>query len=673
MRSIEAVATWHASPSPTTHAPPACDSTLSIEPARVCATSTNPAPSKRNRRLPAASQVLPPDALTVVGVPPSKCHGCHSPGPGEKRVRGQHADGVAGGDASRSWAGLEGPRNVRLVQLPQPAVRREHPGDVVCVDALAVERQELRGRLGPGLSRLPQKPLVVTALVERAALEKLPVGRGVTTQIRALERRRRGHLHTRQILETPQPRIGQHRRVVLAPRTHGPERVQHHVALADVGRVERIEHADALGVAHRRRHPEISFRRHRPGALTVGQRHAKNPSREPRPVVKHEDGERRGRRLAQAALELNADVDGWAPSVVGGPVSRGTGVDGLVALARVGGPKWQAGLVSACVDRGLDAEDEEHSLAVLRALELSFARDGVPGGDVRAEALAMLEKSYDAAITRVGIQLTKLLVALESEAVPPIAVPALRHAETQEDAIELAYILRVCEHGWTDELAADYLRMLHVDLRGLRGGRSLEGYVERIREEATERLAPEGWTPPEVETPAERVVEATLFERAWTLEELLGLEADVKACKDVELGRMAYERASCADCHRLGGVGGGGTGPDLDGAGARYSMHDMLVALCDPSRDIPDLYQLTEVWTTDGLVHVGRIVEEDDDWVTLRLKARTEDELEGPLLDVAKDEVKTRRPHPSSPMPQGTLDVLKKEEIIALLALLRDA
>ena len=81
-----------------------------------------------------------------------------------------------------------------------------------------------------------------------------------------------------------------------------------------------------------------------------------------------------------------------------------------------------------------------------------------------------------------------------------------------------------------------------------------------------------------------------------------------------------------------------------------------------------DQYRDTEVWTHDGDVVVGRLVEESDEWVTVQLPPTVAGGSDGELVDVPREEVKLLRPSPTSRMPQGTLDGLQREEILEMLA-----
>jgi putative heme-binding domain-containing protein len=376
-----------------------------------------------------------------------------------------------------------------------------------------------------------------------------------------------------------------------------------------------------------------------------------------------------GRLAAQvrrAQLELDPDVATWAPAVLQGadPVGR-------LALARVGDIRWQAALFES-----LMAEEGPLDHATLRAIEVSLARTGMPADALTASLRARIEADLPAENGSTpfphDVKRTELLVALGSARAPAFAVPLMLGAETQERAIDFALQLRRAHEGWTPELAQSYLDFLHVEARGFRGGRSMEGYLDRIRNEALERAGkalPDGYAAPEVPASAQPAfaVETPIFREQWSLRNLGAIVQQVEAANDPQLGEHSFRLAGCYACHRVGEVGGG-TGPDLTDAGGRFTARDLMIAILEPSRDISDQYVDTEVWTEDSTVFVGRLVEKDGEWTSLRLPPSEAGGTDGELVDIAAEDIKLVRPHPLSRMPSGTVDCLRVNEIAAMAA-----
>ena len=59
------------------------------------------------------------------------------------------------------------------------------------------------------------------------------------------------------------------------------------------------------------------------------------------------------------------------------------------------------------------------------------------------------------------------------------------------------------------------------------------------------------------------------------------------------------------------------TGPDLTSAGRRYSAHDLLDQVINPSKVINEQFSAVTVATDDGLVHTGVVVNLNGNTMTL--------------------------------------------------------
>ncbi len=376
-------------------------------------------------------------------------------------------------------------------------------------------------------------------------------------------------------------------------------------------------------------------------------------------------GGRLADQVRRAQLELDPEIAAWAPKVLEAkdPVGR-------LALARVGGATWQAGLLQGFIE-----DEGPLDRAALRAIEVSLARTGLPDAELASALLSRVEADLPAADGGDpfphDIKRTELLIALGSERAPSFAVPRMLSAETQERALDFALQLRRAEAGWTPELAKSYLDFLHVEARGFRGGRSIDGYLKRIRAEGLERAGkalPDGYVVPDV-TAAEPAyeIETPIFREQWSLRDLGAIVRQSEKSTDSIAGERYFRMAGCYACHRVGEVGGG-TGPDLTDAGGRFTARDLLIAILEPSRDISDQYLDTEVWTEDSQVYVGRLTEQDDEWTSIQLPPTEAGGTDGELIDIAAEEIKLVRPHPMSRMPSGTVDCLAVEELAEMVA-----
>jgi putative heme-binding domain-containing protein len=124
-----------------------------------------------------------------------------------------------------------------------------------------------------------------------------------------------------------------------------------------------------------------------------------------------------------------------------------------------------------------------------------------------------------------------------------------------------------------------------------------------------------------------------------------------------------FAAAACFNCHRFGNEGGM-TGPDLTAAGRRYSPHDLLDQIINPSKVINEQFSAVTVVTESGNVHTGVIVNLSGDSLTLNT------DLTDPNMRVSIDrkQIDQMEPSKTSPMPANLLAPLTKDEVLDLLA-----
>jgi putative heme-binding domain-containing protein len=260
----------------------------------------------------------------------------------------------------------------------------------------------------------------------------------------------------------------------------------------------------------------------------------------------------------------------------------------------------------------------------------------------------------------------RLAIALGEPAATARALERMVEADSQEEGLFHSFALLDARAGWTLERRQAWISWM--GLRGLRmqGGASIGNYVRNLRKRAAEvltederrSLAQALALEPREDAP---VIEAS-FVQSWSEQEVLPLLARVTSGRDFASGKQAFAKARCLECHRMAGEGGD-LGHDLTGAGSRYSARDLMLAILEPSREISDQYQDTEVLTRDGELFIGKIVGRTD--TTLSILTAPPDEG---TYDLDLAEVELERPHPLSRMPAGLLDVLTEEEILNLFA-----
>ena len=125
-----------------------------------------------------------------------------------------------------------------------------------------------------------------------------------------------------------------------------------------------------------------------------------------------------------------------------------------------------------------------------------------------------------------------------------------------------------------------------------------------------------------------------------------------------------FSAAACFQCHALAGEGAP-VGPDLTRAAGRFSKRDLLESILEPSKTISDLYQNIVLTTRDGESLIGRIVYHlHGDAVNVNpimLDAAT-------TIAVNRNDILSIEPSKTSPMPEGLLAPLHREEVLDLLA-----
>jgi putative heme-binding domain-containing protein len=124
-----------------------------------------------------------------------------------------------------------------------------------------------------------------------------------------------------------------------------------------------------------------------------------------------------------------------------------------------------------------------------------------------------------------------------------------------------------------------------------------------------------------------------------------------------------FAAVGCFTCHRFGNEGGM-TGPDLTQAGGRYTAHDLLDNIVNPSKEINEQFVPTVITETDGTQVIGMIVNLNSD----RVSVNTDPTDPNQQVSVDRKKVTKMEPSKISLMPPGLLNILTKEEVYDLLA-----
>ena len=249
----------------------------------------------------------------------------------------------------------------------------------------------------------------------------------------------------------------------------------------------------------------------------------------------------------------------------------------------------------------------------------------------------------------------------------------IQESPTQEEQIEYARSLRMLKSGWTRELRTDYFNWF-LKAANYRGGASFSKFIEFIRNDAVASLSAAQKTElkdllakkPVIKSPFEIMAAAMIgrkYVKEWKLEELSQMATTGLKNRDFDRGRKMFAAGGCFACHRFANEGGM-TGPDLTGAGGRYSPHDLLEQIIDPSKEINEQFVPVIVKMKNGDIVTGVVVNMNGE----RVSVNTDMFDPNQRVNVNRPQVESIEPSKVSPMPPGLLNLMQKDEVMDLLA-----
>jgi putative heme-binding domain-containing protein len=346
------------------------------------------------------------------------------------------------------------------------------------------------------------------------------------------------------------------------------------------------------------------------------------------------------------------------------------GLTALLALARCGGREAQPASLQALNKFPPDRLTEAQQSDKLRVLAVSFSRHGKPDARLAAPLLADLDRLYPAKSESLNRELCQLLIALEAPAVVSKTLALIGAAPTQEEQMHYAFHLRTLQRGWTPAERRTYFAWFTRALKDFKGGNSFAKFLVNARRDAIAVLSPEqrtefadviGEVPAPVIPPPSA---GRKFVREWKMEDLLPDMEEVSAGRSFAGGRQALHDAQCLVCHRFGNDGGS-IGPELTGVAGRFGRRELLESILEPSKVIGFQYETTVFTKKDGSELTGKVVDEDENKVVLAISPVTPDRAE-----VLKKDIASRSLSKVSTMPPGLANILTREEILDLLAVL---
>lgn len=361
-------------------------------------------------------------------------------------------------------------------------------------------------------------------------------------------------------------------------------------------------------------------------------------------------------------------------------------VEALMALARCAGvcpqhrkadtapvdAAMRAKLLAALLALDLAKLPVTQQLAALRAIEIVLNRfDGCDDAQ-RQQLIVKLDPLFPAATFEQNWLLCETLCYLQASGAAAKGMDLISKAPSQEEQMEYARSLRMLKAGWTPELRTRQLEWF-LKAANYRGGASFSKFIEFIRHDSLATctdaekasLAALIEKKPEQKSAIENIgaMFAGRTPRMWTLEELSAAASTGLKGRNFENGRKMFGAAACFACHRFNNQGGM-TGPDLTGAGGRYSPHDLLDQIINPSKVINEQFAPIVVTKNSGESVTGVVVNLSGDNVTLNTDLADPDQR----ANIDRKEVKSIEPSKVSLMPPMLLNMLTKDEILDLVA-----
>ena len=411
------------------------------------------------------------------------------------------------------------------------------------------------------------------------------------------------------------------------------------------------------------------------------------------PHLAHHD--RAIRFAARIAIE-NQDVALWREKVFAEKNPRAVIYAGI-ALSRHGDKSLSGQLLDKLGEVPFNSLAKEDRLALLRAYALCFMRMGQPTAEKAAAIIAKLDAHFPSKDDTVNAELCRVLASLDDPTVVRKTIELMKatRAETVDydkamlgrheyggDILKMmantpntrnihyAYCLRRVRSGWTIEDRKYFFGWLNEAL-AKDGGKSFAGYIRAIRKDAIGQLETK-----DVELMVGLLGDFPAFDLsklpkpkgpagAWTVETAMNLfEADLRG-RDFENGKKMFSAGLCIACHRVGGEGGH-SGPDLGSLGSRYSIRDILVAICEPSASISEQYMASVVKLKDGDPLYGRLILRNDKEVGV---ASNPFDL-NQITKAAAEKVESIEFSQASIMPPGMIEGMNRDELMDLMAYL---
>lgn len=409
--------------------------------------------------------------------------------------------------------------------------------------------------------------------------------------------------------------------------------------------------------------------------------------------LSHDD--REIRYAARIAIE-NQKIDLWKERAFAEKNPRAV-IYAIMALCRHGDASLAKQVVDKLNEVKFDQLEASDRLALLRTYGLCFMRLGKPNPEQMNAVIAVLDPHFPAQDEQTNAELCRLLCYLESPTVVGKTMALMKSTGVETIAydtkmlgrseygtailqmmantpnsknIHYAYFVRRVKNGWTPEDRKYFFGWLNETL-AKNGGKSFTGYVQAIRKDAIAQLQPDeaaqlaGMLDDIASVDLSALPQAKGPGVAWTVDSAAkAFESGLKG-RNYENGKNMFSAGMCVACHRIGGQGGS-SGPDLGSVGSRYSIRDILVAICEPSESISEQYMASVVKLKDGNSLYGRLISQNDKELCLAPNAFDYNQQK----KIPADQVTGVELSNISLMPPGMIGSMNEDELKDLIAYL---
>lgn len=398
------------------------------------------------------------------------------------------------------------------------------------------------------------------------------------------------------------------------------------------------------------------------------------------------DDDRFIRFAARTAIE-HQPTDTWADKALM-ETDAAKQVEALLALARVTGvcPQHRTEktpavdtamrdkLLNAVASIEVSALNVSQQLTLHRTTQIILSRFGRPDQPMVDRLITRFDPLFPAKTAELNWFLCETLAYLQSTSVAEKAIALINEAPAQEEQMQYARSIRFLTAGWTPELHTAYFEWF-LKAANYKGGASFSKFIEFIRNDAIASLSESEKTSladllakkPEKKSALENL--GAIFigreSKHWTLEDLSAAAQTDLTKRNFVNGRTMFAAAGCYACHRFDSQGGI-MGPDLTSAGRRYSAHDLIDQVINPSKVINEQFSAITVVTNSGFTHTGVVVNLNDDSMTLNTDLTDPNKR----VNIDRKEIDELVVSKLSPMPVGLFDKMTKDEVLDLIAYL---